>query len=276
MRRWLALLAGVAAIALTGTALALTGPDVIDDEETATETTVKTETTTTTIEEPVKAEHFVFDDFEKDEVAWEAPERSIPIEPRDHIPPEIAILHPEDGQIFEHNEVVFEGSSEPGSTVFVGEKRADVGDDGSWRIVLHLAAGENLVTAKSVDEYGKHATDSVTVIYQAPEPKKEEPKKEEPKEEEPKEHQVEWEFSAYQVYGECSENPPYDVFYGTGKPGSLIQVVSEDGSGSREINEHGEWEIKVVFESALVGKTFAVKVKDEFGHEQVFEFTRTD
>ncbi len=291
MRRWLVLLAGVAAIALTGTALALTGSQVIGDEETATETTVKTETTTTTIEEPAEPEPTPTEQIDHDEEVVEKPESSSPVEIDDHTPPAIEILYPEDGQVFESHEVVFEGSSEPGARVFFGAKEADGAEDGSWRIVLYLDEGENHVTATALDRSGNEAIDTVTVIVEHPEePKKEEPKeqpkeepneqpKEEPKEqpkEEPKEEEIEWEFTAHQVYGECSEIPPYDVFYGTGKPGTIIVIEAEFGRKATEVGENGEWEVKVVFEGAPLGEAFPVWVVDKFGHEKVFEFTRTD
>ena len=135
---------------------------------------------------------------------------------------------------------------------------------------------------KAVDEAGNVGTDSVNVVYKAPEkpkvekPKEEPPKEEPPKEEKPKEEPQEWEFSAKQLYGECAENPPYDVFHGTGKPGSLIFVESEYGGGVAEVGEKGGWEIKVVFEAAPVGKVFPVYVTDEFGHKKVFEFVHTE
>ena len=270
MRRWLALLAGVAAIAVTGTALAMTGSGLGADGDAVTETTLEAKTPTT-IEEVQEKDRPDVDDVEKDEWEWEEPGDYVPYEPRDHdvTPPEIEILFPEDGQVFERSEVAFEGITEPGAKVFVGDRRADVGDDGSWRIVLHLEKGENHIKVKAKDEAGNRASDSVTVIYQAPEPKAEEPKKEEPKE-------VEWKFSAHQAYGECSENPPYDVFYGTGKPGSRIVIEAEFARKVTEVNDHGEWEVKVIFEGAPVGETFKVHVVDEYGHHEVFKFTHTD
>ncbi|MGD2102529.1 MAG: hypothetical protein PVG83_09875 [Acidimicrobiia bacterium] len=288
MRRWLALLVGVAAIAVAGTALALTGPETIADEETATETTVADETSTTEAQEPAQ-EPVPAEEVEEVEMVWEEPDDYVPYEPGDHTPPEIEILHPEDGQVFESHEVVFEGTTQPGARVFFGDHEAEVGEDGGWRIVLELDEGEHLIEAKAVEESGNHATDSVKIMVDVPEPKveepkkeepkKEEPKKEEPKEEEPKEEEpeeVEWEFSAHQSFGECSESPPYDVFYGTGKPGSLIVIEAEYARKTTEVNEHGEWEVKVIFEGAPVGESFKVWVVDKFGHERVFEFVHTD
>jgi hypothetical protein len=107
---------------------------------------------------------------------------------------------------------------------------------------------------------------------------KEQPKeqpKEEPKEEPTEEELPKWEFSAHQMYGECAESPPYDVFHGTGEPGSVIHVVSEYGGGETTVGEDGGWELEVIFESAPVGQAFPVKVKDVHGNKQVFEFIRT-
>lgn len=273
MRKWLALLIGTAAITLAGTALALTGLSESGDEEAATDTTVKVESTVKTTDEPVELEPIDEWMLEYDRLPESEPAEK---EPVDDTPPEIVILHPEDGQVFEHKEVAFEGETEPGARVFAGEYEADVADNGAWRIVLFLGQGENVVTIKAMDSSENVGTDSVTVIYRAPEkPKAEEPKEEEPKEEEPKEEVLEWEFSAHQLYGECGEDPPYDVFYGSGKAGSVIQVQSEFGSGKTEIGERGKWDIKVIFEGAPVGEAFPVKVTDEFGNYAVFEFVRT-
>ncbi|HEY4584273.1 MAG TPA: hypothetical protein VIH32_01495 [Acidimicrobiia bacterium] len=190
----------------------------------------------------------------------------------DTTPPAFQILHPVDGQVFESKEVVFEGTAEPGARVFAGEYEADVNDTGGWRIVLFLSPGTNHAVLKAKDAAGNLTEDSVTVVYE----RGEEPK-EEPKEEQPKDKEVDgvWEFVAYQAYGECSENPPYDVFYGKGKPGSVIRVVSEYGDGEAVVGDHGEWELRVYFEGSPIGQGILVKVKDQFDHQQTFEFTHT-
>lgn len=276
MRRWLALIMGAAALALAGTALGLAGSSEPAEAE---------EPTTTTTE--VKHEYEL--DFEtipkgmliEDDLPDEKP--GVPI---DDTPPEIVILHPEDGQVFERNEVVLEGETEPGAKVFVGDRRADVSDNGAWRIVVELHKGENFITVRAIDAAENVGSDTVTVVYRAPEPKREEPKKDPPKKEEPKEEPpkedkpkeelpAEWEFVAKQVYGECGESPPYDVFHGTGKPGTLIYIESKYGGAIAEIGEKGHWEIKVIFETAPVGEVFPVHVADEFDNHKVFEFVHT-
>lgn len=290
MRRWLSLLGGVAAVALTGMALAWAGSAPAPDEI-QTEKTVTTEQTRTTRGEAFSPEQVVVKHIEHEEtVKEEVGSETEPKEPVDREPPMLEILHPVKGQVFEQSEVVFEGNTEPGAVLTTGDKRVEVSENGSWRIVLHLEPGENLITFKAKDQAGNRRSASVAVVFELPEepepekprveePKKEEPKeepkKEEPKEEEPKDHEAEWEFVAHQAYGECAENPPYDVFYGKGKPGSLVKILSEHGSGLVEVGEHGGWELKVIFEGAPVGEAFAVKVKDEFGNHQVFEFVHT-
>lgn len=46
------------------------------------------------------------------------------------------------------------------------------------------------------------------------------------------------------------------MFYGKGKPGSVIEVSSAYGSGSVEVGEDGHWELKVYFETAPFGESF--------------------
>ena len=84
------------------------------------------------------------------------------------------------------------------------------------------------------------------------------------------------EFTANQKYGSCSENPPYDVFWGTGIPGSVVEVGSPYGSSRIEVGEGGWWEKKVFFETAPVGETFEVVVGDSLGNVKTFMFKRTE
>ena len=84
------------------------------------------------------------------------------------------------------------------------------------------------------------------------------------------------EFTVNQKYGSCSENPPYDVFWGTGIPGSVVEIGSPYGSARIEVGEGGWWEKKVFFEAAPVGETFEVVVGDSLGNVKTFTFTRTE
>lgn len=207
--------------------------------------------------------------------------------PADTEPPVIEILHPGDGQVFEAKEVAFEGVTEPGARVLAGPYEAEVAADGTWRIVLWLSKGTNLATLKAVDAAGNHATDSVSVTYQPPagetHPDKDHGHGDAPKDHDdgtPKDPTKDDPaalptFVAEQVYGSCSEDPPYDVFRGTARPGATVKVRSGYGGGETVVSESGHWELKVTFPKAPPGETFQVKVKDSDGRWELFEFTFT-
>lgn len=180
--------------------------------------------------------------------------------PADISSPHLQILHPVDGQVFEHKEVVFEGTTEHGARVFAGEYEAEVNDDGAWRIVLFLSPGSNHVVFRALDAAGNVSEAVVQPVLQVP-----------------ADHEKpDFEFSAHQKYGSCSENPPYDIFYGTGRPGDLINVYSEYGSGATEVTSDGHWEVKVFFPSSPVGVTFAVTVQGTGDERAFFEFKHTE
>jgi len=83
-------------------------------------------------------------------------------------------------------------------------------------------------------------------------------------------------FRAEQMYGTCAEDPPYDVFFGTGTPGHTVKVSSDYGSGVTTINDEGAFEIQVFFETAPLDVPISVTVKDkDTGESFVFEFVRT-
>ncbi|MGQ0850085.1 MAG: hypothetical protein ACT4OP_13435 [Actinomycetota bacterium] len=277
MRRWFTFVVGLTVVVITGVAFGLTGDelgvqhDAIDREVEKVVDPVEPSTTRA-------AEPAAFDIQESNDAkaAEETPSKEVtltdepinqnlPGEEVDTTPPEMVILHPTDGQVLETKEVVFEGRTQPGARVFAGPYEAEVNADGGWRIVLWLSPGTHHAVLYAKDQAGNIAEAGVNVTYRAPVPKEEEDKEEAPSE---------WVFAAHQVYGECSENPPYDVFHGTGTPGTSIKVISEYGDGVTEVNDHGEWEIKVVFEGAPLGQAILVKVLDELGPAQVFEFTR--
>jgi hypothetical protein len=82
-------------------------------------------------------------------------------------------------------------------------------------------------------------------------------------------------FAANQRYGSCGEAVPYDVFWGTGIPGTTINVRSDFGGGTTAVNEQGKWELEVKFPDAPPHQTFKVLLTDGEGGEAVFEFTNT-
>ncbi|MCB1247426.1 MAG: hypothetical protein KDB69_09175, partial [Acidimicrobiia bacterium] len=86
---------------------------------------------------------------------------------------------------------------------------------------------------------------------------------------------AEYKFTAEQKYGSCGDEVPYDIFYGTGKPGSVIEVGSPFGDGRTEVDKHGHWELKVFFEGAPVGEKFNVTVYASTGETKAFHFIAT-
>lgn len=180
-------------------------------------------------------------------------------------PPPLEVISPEDGTEFEVDAVMFVGKTEPGAKVFAGRWEADVDDSGEWKILLILGEGANTARFTAIDAAGNETTASITVFY-AP---KEAPATTTTTVEKEKEIA---EFSAFATFGSCAETPPYDVYYGTGEPGSTVYITSEYGSATVEVNGEGQWEKKVVFEKAPADKGFVVTVKDDFGRKKQFEF----
>ena len=184
---------------------------------------------------------------------------------RDTEPPLLEITSPEDGAEFAKKTITFAGVTEPGARVVAGKYEAEVEPSGEWHIVLVLGEGKTVARFIARDAAGNESEASVTVYYVTPTTTPTEPTTTTTVKELA-------EFSANSTFGSCSETPPYDVYYGTGEPGSLVQITSEYGSGSLEVGENGEWEKKVFFETAAPGKTFVVLVSDEFGRKASFEF----
>jgi hypothetical protein len=181
-----------------------------------------------------------------------------------------SITEPTDGDHFERKVVRFGGDVADGVTVHRGKYTAKV-VDGKWSMELVLAPGRNKVAFEAVDAKGNIHAAAVTVYYDAPK-EEEQPKEEEPKEEE---ESKDVKFTANQKYGSCGEEVPYDVFWGTTKPGATIKASSEYGSGSTVANEKGHWELKVTFPTSPPGKTFNVRITSSAGGSQTFTFTNT-
>ena len=176
-------------------------------------------------------------------------------------PPHLEITSPEEGAIFEVKTVTFRGVTEPGASVFSGPWEAEVEESGEWHIVLILSEGSNVARFNARDAAGNESTASIRVHYEPAKPTTTTTIKEEPAE-----------FSAFATFGSCSETPPYDIYYGTGEPGSLITISSEHGSATVEVNEEGNWEKKVFFETAPANKPFIVTISDDLGRSKKFEF----
>jgi len=265
MRKALVFVAAFALVLVAGAAVAFMGTpenDAADDKPLALEKPTTTSSTFHEKEEPPKKEEPKKEEH-KEEPPEEEEKKEEVKEEVDSDPPDIVVLHPENEQHFEKKEVAFEGKTEPGAEVWAGKYQAEVDAEGNWRIVLHLTnPGLNEATFKAKDKAGNIGYASVKAYYEAP-------KKEEKPKEEPKNH----DFSAHQKYGSCSENPPYDKWYGTGTPGTTIWIGNDWGSASTTIPESGEWYLKVKFPEMPCG-THAVVLETNDGDRKVYEFTR--
>lgn len=226
-----------------------------DQETPTTDMTFPVNTTTTTTTVPTTKVPVV---PERTTTTTEPPTTTSTTVAVDDVAPDLVITYPENGAVLAEESIRFEGMTEPGAIVQTGPYQAEVDEDGHWAIVLLLNPGGNLAKFTAVDAAGNSSVASVSVTYEVPEPPKEEP--------------PEVEFTAHNMWGSCAENPPYDEYYGTAKPGTTIEVVSEYGSGWTVAEPNGEWYVKVFFETAPPGKTFLVKAKDDFGNRVDFEF----
>lgn len=188
----------------------------------------------------------------------------VPTTVLDTTPPALAVTSPADGAHFEQTIVTFSGETEPGATVIAGGKwPADVDAGGHWSIQLVLAPGANGASFVATDTEGNQASARITVYYDAPEPATTSTTEAPPQGKE---------FTANATYFSCSESPPYDVYFGTADPGTMVTITSEYGSASVEVNGAGHWEKKVHFETASYGVPFLVTVKDHTGKTKQFEF----
>ena len=192
----------------------------------------------------------------------------------DTTPPDITITSPQDGEHVAEKMVKFTGTTEPGATVAAGRYVADVDSAGNWSIVLVLSPGANGARFSATDAAGNTASARITVHYDVasppPPPPPPPPPEDDGGDKEPKPPKAG--FTAHAKYGSCESSPPFDVYWGTAKPGSTVSIISESGSGSVQADDDGDWEVKVHFPEAPKGEAFVVKVKDEFGHKKTFEF----
>jgi Glucodextranase, domain B len=183
----------------------------------------------------------------------------------DVTPPPLTITSPEDGSTMEEKTVEFVGVTEAGATVTAGPYQAQVDEEGNWRITLVLSAGGNQARFVARDAAGNQTTVVITVFYEPPVtttvPATTTTTKQDLAE-----------FDANATYESCTEDPPFDVYYGVGEPGSTIYVVSPYGSGTTTVNGEGHFEIQVFFPGAPPEEGFLVKVKDQYGRQESFEF----
>ena len=245
--------AAVAIAAVMGVITLVTAPDRDAAVTTTTPETTTTETPSTVAPEPT---------VPPTTVAEAPPATAPPAKPpttADATAPPLVITSPEPDAHMATEVVTFRGTTEPGaSVVAAGKFAAAVDGAGRWSIDLVLAPGRNRASFAATDAAGNQTLASVVVWFDAPEP--------------PKEESPSIEFTAHASYGSCSETPPFDVYYGTATPGTVITVSSPFGSGVAEVGGEGQWERKVYFEIAPAGEPFVVTVTDEAGHSKTFEF----
>lgn len=268
MKKAMVFISAFALVLISGAAVAfMTTPDDYAGQSDAYEK--DDGTTTTTIHEkedplayPEKEEPTepTKDEIPADEGDYEKPEEEV-----DDDPPDLVILFPENGQHFKEREVPFEGKTEPGATVYANGRRAEVDEEGNWRIVLALERGANEIYFKVFDQAENWSKVWITVYYDPPVIVKDPPKEDPPKV---------YEFWAKQKYGSCGEDPAYDKWYGVGEPGTEISITSDFGSGHTVIGESGEWWLQVFFEGAPCNEAFLVTLTTSEGHEKHYEFIR--
>lgn len=226
------------------------------------------EKTAAEMNEEDKVEHVKDEDLIDDKKTEEAEEDDVKEKPLDTIAPELVILHPADGSHYDEKHVVFEGETEPGAIVKAGPYEATVDADGNWRIELILSPGANRAVLTAVDTAGNVSDASVVVHLDVEEAK---PVEKDKHDEEPKVV----EFSANQKWGFCEEEVPYDVFWGTATPNTVVHIVSAYGNAEVEVGKHGHWEKKVYFETAPRGQAFLVVVEAVNGRTE-FEFVANE
>lgn len=210
-------------------------PSTTTEAPPTTSTTTSTSTTTTTTTEPPPT----------------TTTTTTTTKPPDTEPPDVVITSPENRQRFEKKEIVVKGFTEPGATVTYRERVASMGDDGQWQIRVLLTAGRNRITVTATDAAGNSAHASVVVFYIPPDVAA---------------------FSAHAKFGSCELDPPYDIYYGEGEPGTKVYITSKYGNGQVTVTGEGTWEVQVFFPEAPYGETFLVRATDEFGRSKAFEF----
>jgi Glucodextranase, domain B len=257
--------AWVVALLLVGSAVGLA---MVLDAPPATTPTTEAPVTSTTVVVTTTAAPTVTTEPAPPTTAAVVPVAPTTTEAHDAEPPPLAITSPEDGAEFEKKTITFAGTTEPGARVFAGKYEADVDGEGNWHIALILGEGKNVARFVARDEAGNEAEATVTVYYVAPTTTTTEP-------ETPTTEKELAAFTANQSYGSCTETPPFDVFYGTGEPGSWVDITSEYGSAELQVGENGQWEKKVYFETAPAGTPFGVRIADQYGRVVEFEFVYT-
>ena len=148
------------------------------------------------------------------------------------------------------------GTAKPGAELHIGSEygrgTTATNDDGKWEIRVEFPTAPCNEPFRVAAESGDHRKEfKMTRACEV---------------------DVVLDFTAHQKYGECSEDVPYDVFWGTAAAGATITVESPHGRASTAAGEKGHWELKVEFPDAPVGEVFDVVVESSDGGRSVFSF----
>ena len=190
-------------------------------------------------------------------------------QPADVTPPHLEVTSPEDGARVTKVKVKVIGLTETGVTLYVAGKLTEVGGNGDFERTLTLDKGKNTIDLVAEDAAGNRTQLTLIVVYQPPAATT---TTKPPAETTTTKPEVA-EFKAFATYGTCDSEPPYDIYYGKGQPGSTVTVSSEFGSRETTVDEEGKWQVQVFFPEAPLGEGFQVLVSDSLGREKAFEFT---
>jgi hypothetical protein len=78
------------------------------------------------------------------------------------------------------------------------------------------------------------------------------------------------EITAFQGYGQSEAPLPFEKFYGSAPPGTIVTITSAYGSADTVAGDNGEWFRKVWFEGQPMGEPFPITVTVG---DQAFEFS---
>lgn len=162
---------------------------------------------------------------------------------------------------------LFFGGGEPGGTITLdspyGSATAAVGEDGYWEAALAFSSAPYdepfTVTVTGTDG---EAWD-LSFVVADPATGECEP-------------YVDYAFSAYALWGCSIEEPPSDLFYGTGDPGDLISLESPYGGGTATVDEWGWWEATITFDGTPQGEAFVVTATNGAGEAWEVYFAAAD
>jgi hypothetical protein len=153
----------------------------------------------------------------------------------------------------------YNGTAQPGSVVTAtspyGTNTTTVGENGNWtlRIDMHdVPAGTTFqikLTNTASDAIKKFTVETPTAPTTV-------------------------EFTANAALTTSSSTPPFNEYWGTAQPGTVIVISSPYGGAERVAGEAGGWDARIEFPGAPIGETFVVKVKSvATGQVKEFSFT---